>query len=141
MNRKHFLSLSTFCSVFLLASCASTGPNVAGNWQHLGNTHNGNIRNYIDQSSIKRAGQIATFRDRMVIQKTEQHRFQDTPVYKTAVGTWEIDCKNHTYRLTAIELLNAQGQVVAQHQYLRNTAALRIPAGSLSDKQYQIVCK
>ena len=39
-----------------LAACAGTGTQVAGNWQEIGTTGNGNIKAAIDKSSIKRNG-------------------------------------------------------------------------------------
>lgn len=125
----------------LLAACAS-GPSVSGNWQDLGTTGNGNIKAAIDKSSIKRNGNLATFRDKKTIIKPSEERYVNTPRYKTAVGEWEIHCTNRTYRLTSLQLLDESGRELMKQQY--TAAGLRpmsIMSGSITEKQFEAVCK
>ncbi|MDO5059927.1 MAG: hypothetical protein Q4D82_08270 [Neisseria sp.] len=137
MNRKIFLPLT---AALILTACAG-GPSVSGNWQHIGNTHNGNIRAYIDKDSISRQGDNVSFRDRKVVQKPEQERYVNMPAYKTAVGTWQIQCRAKTYRLTALQLLAADGREIFNQQYAASmVAASNIPAGSLTEAQWKTVC-
>ncbi|MDO5640551.1 MAG: hypothetical protein Q4G28_11865 [Neisseria sp.] len=125
----------------LLAACAS-GPSVSGSWKDLGTTNNGNIKAAIDTASIKRNGQLATFRDKKTVVKPSEERYVNTPAYKTAVGEWEIHCTNRTYRLTALQLLDERGQVLMNQRY--TAAGLRpmsIMNGSITEKQFDAVCK
>ncbi|UOO81846.1 hypothetical protein LVJ83_13225 [Uruburuella testudinis] len=126
----------------LLAACAATGPDVAGNWKEIGTINSGNIKAAIDTSSIKRNGQLATFRDKKTVLKPSEERYVNTPAYKTAVGEWEIHCRNKTYRLTALQLLDERGQVLMNQKY--TAAGLRpmsVMGGSITEKQFETVCK
>ena len=143
MNKHTGLRLSsTLLFLSLLAACSSTGgPHVAGSWEHIGDTNNGNIRAYLDKDSIKRNGQFVTFRDRKVVVKPEEERYVNTPRYKTAVGEWEIHCSNKTYRLVSLNLLNDDGGSVMQQNYTSvNLHPMPISNNTLTDKQYQFVC-
>ncbi|MBF0803736.1 MULTISPECIES: surface-adhesin E family protein [unclassified Neisseria] len=140
MNTLRFFSAAA--AALLLAACAGTsGPSVSGSWEKIGTTSNGNIRAYIDKSSIRKNGSLVTFRDRKVVQKTDEERYVNTPEYKTAVGTWEMHCTNKTYRLTALQLLNEKGTVLLNQTY---TAAgirpMSIISGSINEKQFEMVC-
>ena len=124
----------------LLASCAS-GPKVEGNWKELGATGNGNISAAIDQNSIKRNGNLATFRDKKTVLKPGEERYVNTPKYKTAVGEWEINCRNKTYRLTGLQLLDESGQILMNEKYTAtHLRPMQIMEGSLTEKQFQAVC-
>lgn len=126
----------------LLAACAGTsGPSVSGSWEKIGTTSNGNIKAYIDKSSIRRNGSLVTFRDRKVVQKTDEERYANVPRYKTAVGTWEMHCTNKTYRLAALQLLDEKGTVLLNETY--TAAGIRpmgIISGSVNEKQFEAVC-
>lgn len=129
-------------AALLLAACAGTsGPSVSGSWEKIGTTSNGNIRAYIDKASIRKNGSLVTFRDRKVVQKTDEERYTNTPEYKTSVGTWEMHCTNKTYRLTALQLLDEKGTVLLNQTY---TAAgirpMSIIKGSINEKQFETVC-
>lgn len=126
-----------------LAACVTTeGPNVPGQWKDIGLSSSGNIRHAIDTGSIHRQGNLATFRDKKTVLDMQQEHFSNTPAYKVAVGTWEIDCARRTFRLTALQLLDAQGKMLDQAQYspmdLRPMAVTR---GSATEQQYNLVCK
>lgn len=124
-----------------LAACASSGSG-GGNWQNIGSTSGGNIKVSVDKSSIKKNGQLVTFRDRKVVAKINRERFVNTPAYKTAIGTWEVHCANKTYRLTALQLLDERGQSVGNHQFTAtNLRPMSVMNGSIIEKQYEMVCK
>ncbi|WP_416191630.1 surface-adhesin E family protein [Neisseria sp. CCUG12390] len=124
-----------------LAACASSGSSGSGNWQSIGTTSNGNIKVSVDKSSIKKNGQLVTFRDRKVISKLSEEQFANTPAYKTALADWEIHCTNKTYRLTALQLLDERGQTVTNQRYTAtNLRPMGVMSGSITEKQYELVC-
>ncbi|MDO4696897.1 MAG: hypothetical protein Q4A49_05155 [Neisseria sp.] len=135
------IRFSLLCGTALLLSACAAGPNVAGNWKHIGNTGNGNIRVYIDRDSIRKNGASVVFRDRKVVQNPERERYVNMPAYKTAVGTWEIHCTQKTYRLSSLQLLAEDGREVFGRTYpAAMIQATAIPAGSLAEVQRQTVC-
>lgn len=131
-----------FAAALMLAACVSTSPNVAGNWQSIGETHNGNIRVYIDSNSIRRNGNTVTFREHKVINKPALEQFTNLPAYKSSVSEWEIQCAAKRYRLLSMQLFNERQQPVLQHQYsgASSLKAVDIPANSLIAQQAQAVC-
>lgn len=71
-----------------------------------------------------------------------QERFVNTPAYKTAVGEWEIHCRNKTYRLTALQLIDERGQVLMNERYTAtNLRPMSVMSGTLTEKQFEVVCK
>lgn len=142
MNPRKVLHFAAPAFLAALAACTS-GPKVEGSWEHIGQSNDGNIRNYIDKSSIKRNGSLVTFRDRKTIVKPAQERYVNTPEYKTAVGFWEIDCSRKTYRLSALTLLDENGKEVMKQNYTAaNLQAMPVAqSGSIIEKQYQTVCQ
>lgn len=142
MNPRKVLRQSTpFVLLALLAACAS-GPDVEGSWQSIGESNDGNLKNYIDKSSIRRSGNTVTFRDKKTVVKPAQERYTNTPKYKTAIGTWEINCANKTYRLSALTLLDNDGKEVMKQSYTPvNVRPMPIAgSGSIVEKQYRSVC-
>lgn len=139
--RKALRSAAALVLLGLLAACAG-GPKVEGSWQSIGESNEGNIRNYIDKSSVKRNGNIVTFRDKKTVVKPAQERYVNTPRYKTAIGTWEIDCAKKTYRLSALSLLDESGKELLKQTYTPvNVRPMPVTeSGSIVEKQYQTVC-
>lgn len=125
----------------ILSACVS-GPQVEGNWLSIGESGEGNIRNYIDKNSIKRNGALVSFRDKKTVLNPAQERYVNTPRYKTAIGTWEIDCARKTYRLSALTLLDKNGKELLKQAYtLSDVRPMAVAAsGSIIEKQYQTVC-
>lgn len=131
-------------TAILMAACASTGgasPDIAGHWQSMGISGNGNIEHAIDKDSIQRQGNMATFRDKKTVIDMSKENYSKTPAYKVAVGDWEMDCRRITFRLKNLQLFDAKGQSIGQYQYsssdLRPMAVVR---GSATEKQYEQVC-
>jgi len=125
-----------------LAACSTTGgPGTDGNWSRLGETGNGNIRAYIDKDSIVRNGDMVTFRDRKVVVKPSEERYTNTPPYKTAIGTWEMNCRTKTYRLTQLLLVDKEGKPLTDQKYSASQLRpMQVMAGSITEKQYQAAC-
>ena len=140
MNISRLSSLSSAVALaLLLASCAS-GPKVEGTWKDVGATGNGNITAALDPSSIKKNGNFATFRDKKTVLKTNEERYVNTPKYKTAVGEWEINCRNKTYRLTALTLLDESGKILMDEKYTAtNLRRMQMIEGSITENQWKAV--
>lgn len=142
MNPRKALRFTAPLLLAALAACTG-GPKVDGSWEHIGDSSDGNIRNYIDKSSIRRNGSLVSFRDRKTVVKPAKERFVNTPEYKTAVGTWEIDCAGKTYRISALTLLDEEGKEIMKESY--SPVSIRpMPvsqSGSIIEKQYQAVCR
>ena len=128
----------------LLAACTATGPEGAkaiGSWKPLGELSNGRIKASYDTGSIKRKGDLAELRDRKIVSDPAKERYPDTPVYKTAVGQWEFNCKQRSYRLSALQLWDSEGKPVASHHYTPSEIPARpIAKGSPTEKQFDAAC-
>lgn len=132
---------ATALAAILLAACSSSNS-PSGNWQTLGTTSNGNIKVYVDKSSIKRNSPLVTFRDKKVVSKLNEERFVNTPAYKMAIGDWEMHCQNKTYRLTALQLINDRGTVMTNEQYTAtDLRPMSVMSGSITEKQFELVCQ
>lgn len=141
MNKKIIRYSSITILTTLLTACASSGGGNGGNWQSIGSSSNGNIKIFIDQSSIQKSGQLVTFRDKKVVSKASEESFANMPQYKTAISTWEIHCANKTYRLNALQLINEQGKVIANEKYTATSLRpMSVMNGTVTEKQYEQVC-
>lgn len=140
MHKK--LRLSVLCvAVAILAACATGNHMPSGQWQDIGLSVDGNIRHSLDKASIVRQGNRATFRDLKTVQDTARAPYANTPAFKTAAGTWEIDCVQKTQRLRALTLKDAQGRVVGEYRYPNaELKPLPIHDGQVAAKQYEQVC-
>ena len=129
-------------SALVLAACATgSGPGVSGNWQEVGLSGSGNVRHAIDKDSIRRQGNLATFRDKKTVIDMAQEHYGNTPAYKVAVSEWEIDCARKTYRLSALQLLDTGGKSLGQYRYSNtDLRPMAVARGSATEKQYELVC-
>lgn len=134
----------------LLTACGSSGnnqlpkntPKIAGSWKHLGNISGGNIVVSYDAGSLKKSGNLAWLRDRKIVINPEHERYTNTPRYKVVVNDWEFNCRNQSYRLTAVQFLDEKGYIVSQERYTSNPIPpMPIPHGTIADKQFKIVCR
>lgn len=129
------------CGAVLALGACATGSAPTGQWQEIGVSVDGNIRHALDQSSIVRQGNRVTFRDLKTVQDTARAGYAQTPAFKTAVGTWEIDCAQKTQRLRALTLKNAQGKVMGEYRYSQTELKpMPIHDGQVAAKQYERVC-
>ncbi|MBP6562500.1 MAG: hypothetical protein KA214_03390 [Neisseriaceae bacterium] len=146
MTTKPYLGVLATASLVLLAACGTTAtstPSSSGkNWLSLGVSQNSNILHELDQTSVKKNGQVVTFRDKKTFTDISKEHFQYLPKHKYSLNTWEMNCANKTYRLVATQLIAENGTEVWQKTFDFNTAPTRkIVAGSSTDKQYQAVCR
>ena len=141
MKIKHLGMITAALAALVLTACETTSSISGGSWNSIGTISNGNIKVSIDKSSIRKNGNLATFRDKKTVSKMSEERFANTPAYKTAVSEWEIHCTSKTYRLTALQLTNDRGQVVANHRYTAtDVRPMSIMSGTITEKQYETVC-
>ncbi|WP_037588513.1 surface-adhesin E family protein [Stenoxybacter acetivorans] len=144
MNRLH-THFTCFLSgiILLLSACAINPPTgSAEQWQHVGLSGDGNIQFAIDKNSIRRQKGIVYYRDKKTVTDVEKQSYTQTPIYKTAIGTWEMDCNRKTYRLTALTLLNNRGVSVGEYRYGSNDLRpMPIARDTVAEKQQQLLCK
>jgi len=150
---KRYLALALVAGV--LAGCA-TGPTTKtpiatqpnrpavdanADWQNLGVSPNGNILNEIDKLSIKHQGNLVSFRDKKTIFNPKKENFLSTPVHKYSINQWQIDCQNHTYRLSSMSLYDEANRPIASFTY--NADQIKpapVVQNSASYQQMQFVC-
>ena len=82
MNTKHLLRpAALLLPLVILAGCPSVGnvPQAGGDWHNMGEANNGNFMLAVDKNSIKRDGQLVTFRDRKIVVDMKEERFINVP--------------------------------------------------------------
>ena len=118
----------------LLISC-STLNNSSSQWENIGTISNGNIHVYINKDNFKKNGNIIIFQDKKVVIDLKQERFANTPA-------WEIHCNNKTYRLSSLQLFDTKNVEISRQSYTASSLRpMSILSGTLTEKQYEIVCK
>lgn len=135
----------------VLAACGGGGakkvttsiPPMAGSWQHLGATHNGNVLISYDTASVRKNGDFMLLRDRKIVVNPALEKYDDkTPRYKIAVNDWEFHCRNQSYRLAATQFLDESGKILLAKRFTPvEIRPMPISAGSISQKQYALVCR
>ena len=141
MNRKHLSLCAAALAALLLNACETVGTGSGSNWHNIGTISNGNIKVAVDKSSIRKNGNLVTFRDKKTVAKMKEERFVNTPAYKTALADWEIHCANKTYRLTTLQLIDERGQTVSSQRYSAvNLRPMSVMGGTITEKQYELVC-
>lgn len=132
-------------AALILAACAAPTepkPQNKGNWQKSGYLQEGSISSYYDSTSISRNGNTARLRDQKIIIDAGKTPFGNTPPFHTAIGDWEFNCAQRSYRLSAIRLLDAQQQTVFSHSYSTEEVPYApIPAGSAAAQQFAAACR
>lgn len=126
----------------ILAACTTTNvPKASGSWIELGVSASGNIQYALDSGSIKRQGNMVTFRDRKTVIDPKQQYYSNTPAYKTALSTTQIDCSRKLFRVLDVELLDAHGELIRQDHFGEtDLRPMGITSGSAAEQQYQHVC-
>lgn len=140
-----------FSTALLLCACAGNStqsaiknaPKVAGSWQNLGSISNGNIIVSYDAGSLTKNGELVRMRDRKIVVNPNEERYVGTPrSYKVAVSDWEFNCRNRSYRLTAVQFLDERGNIVSQENYAKNPIPpMPISAGTIAEKQFNVACR
>jgi hypothetical protein len=134
----------------VLAACGGSGakkvtaniPPMAGAWQHLGATNNGNVLISYDTASVRKNGDFMLLRDRKIVVNPALEKYTNTPRYKVAVNDWEFHCRNQSYRLAATQFLDENGKILLAQRFTPvEIRPMPISAGSVSQKQYALVCR
>lgn len=144
-------SILLFCMTWILAACVGGGapkqmaasvPPMAGSWQHLGATNNGNVLVSYDTASVRKNGDFMLLRDRKIVINPALEKYDNTPRYKVAVNDWEFHCRNQSYRLAATQFLDDNGKVLLAQRFTPvDIRPMPISNGSISQKQYALVCR
>ena len=111
-------------------------------WQNLGVSPNGNILNELDKLSVRKQGQLVSFRDRKTIFNLKKENFLSTPRHKVSINSWQIDCSQRTFRLLDMVLFDENGRQIASFAY-NDTQIKPMPVvqNSASYQQMLLVCK
>lgn len=142
MSYKVLARVSAVVAVLVLAACQTTtiGGDAGGKWKNIGQSANQNVRHELDTASVKRVGDVVTYRDRKVLKDPMAEATPNLPVFTTATNTYQMQCKDKTYRITATELRNAKGEVVYQQNFGTQVPVQRVTTGSPAQKQFDTVC-
>lgn len=134
----------------VLTACGSSGksgvssaiPPMAGSWQHLGATNNGNVLVSYDTASIRKNGDFTLLRDRKIVVNPALEKYADTPRYKIAVNDWEFHCRNRSYRLAATQFLDEKGTILSAQRFTPvEIRPMPISGGTIAQKQFDLVCR
>ena len=90
--------------------------------------------------TVQKNGNTVTFRDRKTVKNPQLETTPNLPVFKTAINTYQMQCREKTYRIIATELRNAQDVVVYQQSFGSQVPMQRITQGSPAQKQFESVC-
>ncbi|WMY92274.1 surface-adhesin E family protein [Snodgrassella communis] len=137
---RHLMASLSFCTI--LAACTTTSvPKASGSWIELGISASGNVQYALDSGSIRRQGNLVTFRDRKIVIDPKQQHYNNTPAYKVALSTTQIDCSRKLFRILDVELLDIHGELIRQDHFTEtDLRPMGITNGSASEQQYQRVC-
>lgn len=138
-------------SALILTACGSSGttssvsaaiPPMAGSWQHLGATNNGNILVSYDTASVRKNGDFTLLRDRKIVINPALEKYINTPHYKIAVNDWEFHCRNRSYRLAATQFLDDKGKILSAARFTPvEIRPMPISGGTIAQKQFELVCR
>ena len=103
---------------------------------------NGNILNELDKLSVRKQGQLVSFRDRKTIFNLKKENFLSTPRHKVSINSWQIDCSQRTFRLLDMVLFDENGRQIASFTYNDNQIKpMPVVQNSASYQQMLLVCK
>lgn len=107
-----------------------------------GGLPNGNILNELDKLSVRKQGQLVSFRDRKTIFNLKKENFLSTPRHKVSINSWQIDCSQRTFRLLDMVLFDENGRQIASFTYNDNQIKpMPVVQNSASYQQMLLVCK
>ena len=85
MSYKVLARISAAATLLVLAACQTTtgGSNDGGKWKNIGASANQNVTHEIDTASIKRNGDMVSYRTRMVLKNAGLESTPNLPAFKT----------------------------------------------------------
>ncbi|PIT16952.1 surface-adhesin E family protein [Snodgrassella alvi] len=138
---RQLMASLTVCTILAACTTTSVPKKADGSWIELGVSASGNVQHALDSNSIRRQGNLVTFRDRKIVIDPKQQYYSNTPAYKTALSTTQIDCSRKLFRVLDVELLDAHGELIRQDHFGEtDLRPMGITSGSASEQQYQRVC-
>lgn len=148
MNMIAFFRYGAMASTaLLLAACVTTSPPASmpaaqGNWQALGVSASSNIKYELDKNSIRRQGNSVTFNDRKTVIDPKQQYYANTPAYKTAISTTQMNCDSKNFRILDVTLFDQNGEILREDHFSdTDLRPMGITNGSAAQEQYQQVCQ
>lgn len=137
-------------SLLILTACPqnpikpnSTKPKKEPQWKNLGVSPNGNILNELELNSVKRSGNIITFRDKKTIfDPIKEKQPNSVPVHRYSINTWEINCSRNTFQLKNMSLYDKNNRLITTYKYTDNQIKpMLITPSSASYQQKTFLCK
>lgn len=138
---KLWVGVLSVMAILILSACQTTtqvGP--AGSWKNLGDSANQNVKHEIDTQSIQKNGNVVTYRTRTVVDDIRLESLPNLPVFKTAVSTYQMQCRERSYRILDTELYNQQGALIGKQVFGNQVGYNLVTIGSAAKKQYDLVC-
>ncbi|AUZ06245.2 hypothetical protein ADP71_30500 [Vitreoscilla sp. C1] len=138
---KPWLGILGVVAILMLSACQTTsqvGP--VGSWKALGDSANKNVKHEIDTQSIQKNGNVVTYRTRTVVDDIRLESLPNVPVFKTAVSTYQMQCRERSYRILDTELYNQKGVMINQQTFGHQVGYNLVTTGSAAKKQYDLVC-
>ena len=124
-----------------LAACQNPSLPANGHWINLGVSASGNVQYALDSGSIKRQNNMVTFRDRKTVLDPKQQYYNNTPAYKTAISTTQIDCGRRVFRILDVQLLDVRGEVIREDHFSdTDLRPMNVTKGSAAEQQFKHVC-
>ena len=97
---------------------------------------------YVDTSSIEVEGETIRFRKRGVYTNPLTDNFSGRPVqFKESVGTVEVDCGRRINRVTSIDMLSPEGEVVWSSGKMSKRMWEDVRANTHGGSTFDYVCK
>ena len=131
--------MAAVCAMLALSACQTTQVG-SGSWKSLGETANKNVTHEIDTQSIQKNGNVVTYRTRMVISDMRLESLPNVPPFKTAISSYQMQCKERSYRILDTELYNAQGTLVNKQTFSHQVGYNLVTEGSAAKKQHELLC-
>ena len=105
-------------------------------------TSNPNVLFAIDLDSIERDGDLATFRERLSYEKPDTVDGASGMLIREKLVHRVMDCKNKTQGMLSGSMRSDSGSLIEQVTFDQKQMVMApIPAGSLAEKELELVCK
>ncbi|MCV2502519.1 MAG: hypothetical protein N4Q30_00280 [Neisseriaceae bacterium] len=137
VTKKRYYALGILGLTLLANSCATTSGQ--GSWSYLGETHWGDMKHYINSSSIKRNGSTVQIESKNVLKIPETTSFLRGKKYAYDVNQWEVNCKQAKIKLISAEYYNSADQLIFTHR-IENPKPNPVPSDTILASIYRFSC-